>query len=418
MKRINNCVDVLIGASFGDEGKGKVVDIISQEYDIVARYNGGNNAGHTVYYNGVKHVLHLMPSGIFNENCVNVIGNGCVIDPISLVKEIKDLENIGIDVRSKLLLSDKAHLVLPFHKANDANDEKSKGESKIGTTLKGITPTYTSKIKREGYRMCDYTTDNVHERLNIGIFEHYNYIDSISGGTYAKIVESIDSTNEEYKDAMCYLSKFNIIKTELFLNESIYLNKRILAEGAQGALLDIDFGTYPYVTSSNTGVGGVLSGLGIPAQSINRVYGITKAYTTRVGNGPFDTELFDNNGKLLQKIGNEYGSTTGRPRRCGWLNLKELDYVCKINGITNLALMKLDVLSDFKEITVKLNTKKDSYKTFTGWCVNISNITKYEDLPEQCKIFINFISDSIGVEINIISVGPLPAQTISNYNYF
>ena len=418
MKRINNCVDVLIGASFGDEGKGKVVDIISKEYDIVARYNGGNNAGHTVYYNGVKHVLHLMPSGIFNKNCINVIGNGCVIDPVSLVKEIKDLENIGIDVKSKLMLSDKAHLVLPHHLMKDIEDENSKGNSKIGSTLKGISPTYTSKIKREGYRICDYTEENIQQKLNIGVHEIYRCYDDTHGGTHNEIVARINSKQQEYKDALQYLSTFNIIKTELFLNESIALNKRILAEGAQVALLDIDFGTYPYVTSSNTGVGGVLSGLGIPAQSINRVYGITKAYTTRVGNGPFDTELSDDNGKLLRKIGKEYGSTTGRPRRCGWLNLKELDYVCKINGITNLALMKLDVLSDFKEITVKLNAETDSYKTFTGWCVNISNVTKYEDLPEQCKIFINFISDSIGVEINIISVGPLPTQTISNYNYF
>lgn len=396
---MNKCVDVLLGLQYGDEGKGKVVDLISTKYDIVARFAGGNNAGHTLNFNGTKHVLHLIPSGIFHD-CINVIGNGCVIDPISLVDEIKRLEALGIDVKSKLLISNKAHIVLPYHKLEDKRLEEAKGDKKIGSTLKGIGPTYTSKVAREGLRLGEVKCD-----------------------TYDEMIESIKKTNlvviadNKLYDAFCYLNQFTITDTELYLNKAIEKGKRILAEGAQGTLLDIDFGTYPFVTSSNTCIGGVMTGLGIPPQSINNVIGITKAYCTRVGSGPFLTEDEGEEGEMIRKIGNEFGSTTGRPRRCGWLNLKELRYSCMINGVTELCLMKLDVLSSMEKIKVCVDYLEDGTPMiyeFDGWMQDISKIKYFEDLPEYCKNFVNFVENYMGIQVNTISVGSDRLQTIFN----
>jgi len=396
---MNKCVDVLLGLQYGDEGKGKVVDLISTKYDIVARFAGGNNAGHTLNFNGTKHVLHLIPSGIFHD-CINIIGNGCVIDPISLVDEIKRLEALGIDVKSKLLISNKAHIVLPYHKLEDKRLEEAKGDKKIGSTLKGIGPTYTSKVAREGLRLGEVKCD-----------------------TYDEMIESIKKTNlvviadNKLYDAFCYLNQFTITDTELYLNKAIEKGKRILAEGAQGTLLDIDFGTYPFVTSSNTCIGGVMTGLGIPPQSINNVIGITKAYCTRVGSGPFLTEDEGEEGEMIRKIGNEFGSTTGRPRRCGWLNLKELRYSCMINGVTELCLMKLDVLSSMEKIKVCVDYLEDGTPMiyeFDGWMQDISKIKYFEDLPEYCKNFVNFVENYMGIQVNTISVGSDRLQTIFN----
>ena len=390
--KINKCVDVLLGLQYGDEGKGKIVDLISTNYDIVARFNGGSNAGHTLTFNGIKHVLHLIPSGIFHD-CMSVIGNGCVIDPVSLMKEIKTLEAMGIDVKSKLLISNKAHVVIPVHISEDAKIEKKRGINKIGSTLRGIGPTYTAKVARRGYTIPALMKDD---------FMYKN---------------SLGEDQENFTDAMEELSQYQIINTEYYLNDAIKAGKRILAEGAQGSLLDIDFGTYPFVTSSNTCVGGVMTGLGIPPQSINSVIGITKAYCTRVGSGPFLTEQDNEIGLKLRQIGNEFGSTTGRERRCGWLDLKELSYACMLNGVTRLCLMKIDVLSSFDEIKVCVEYDKDNkpvYEVFEGWNEDISRKHYYEELPENCKKFITFVETTTGLVVDTLSVGPDRIQTIYN----
>jgi adenylosuccinate synthase len=422
------CVDVLLGLQYGDEGKGKIVDLITNStllnpYEIVARFAGGNNAGHTITFNGQKHVLHLMPSGIFGD-CMNVIGNGCVIDPVSLMQEIEKLEALGIDVKSNLLISKKAHIVLPQHKDIDKKLEELKGEKKIGSTLKGIGPAYTSKTSREGFRLGDYYAETI---FNIKKDYLDNYNSEILNKSWSQHEETNTAIIEEllrqgqiiiqyFIDSLIKLRSYQIIDTEIYLNKAIKEGKRILAEGAQGSLLDIDFGTYPFVTSSNTCIGGVMTGLGIPPQSINKVIGITKAYCTRVGSGPFLTEQENQTGELLRKIGNEFGSTTGRPRRCGWLNLKELEYACMLNGVTELALMKLDVLSDFDEIKVCVDYANNLpvYKSFEGWKQDISSIKYFEDLPENCKIFVNFVESYMGIEVNTISVGSDRIQTIFN----
>jgi adenylosuccinate synthase len=389
---INKCVDVLLGLQYGDEGKGKIIDLISCNYDIVARFQGGPNSGHTIVNNGTKHVLHLIPSGIFHD-CMNVIGNGCVIDPVSLMKEIKTLEAMGIDVKSKLLISNKAHVVIPVHISEDAKIEKKRGINKIGSTLRGIGPTYTAKVARRGYTIPALMKDD---------FMYKN---------------SLGEDQENFTDAMEELSQYQIINTEYHLNDAIKAGKRILAEGAQGSLLDIDFGTYPFVTSSNTCVGGVMTGLGIPPQSINNVIGITKAYCTRVGSGPFLTEQDNEIGLKLRQIGNEFGSTTGRERRCGWLDLKELSYACMLNGVTRLCLMKIDVLSSFDEIKVCVEYDKDNkpvYEVFEGWNEDISRKHYYEELPENCKKFITFVETTTGLVVDTLSVGPDRIQTIYN----
>lgn len=393
-------IDVLLGLQFGDEGKGKIVDLITPAYDIVARFAGGCNAGHTLVFNGKKHVLHLIPSGIFHD-CINIIGNGCVIDPISLMSEIKTLEDMGVDVRTKLLISDKAHLTLPWHKDEDLRLEEKKGNNKIGSTLKGIGPTYTSKVAREGIRMGDMLSFPMH-KLKDSFDSKYEVVD-------------IEMFREVFS-AVKQLTTYQITSTEIYLNEALKNNKNILAEGAQGALLDVDFGTYPFVTSSNTCIGGVITGLGVPPQSIRNVIGITKAYTTRVGSGPFVTEQDNEIGEFIRKEGNEFGSTTGRSRRCGWLDLHTLKYTCMINGVTELNFMKLDVLSNLDEIKVLISYQDNQpvYETFTGWKEDISKTNIFENLPENCKNYINFVENFLNLKISRISVGSDRTETINN----
>jgi adenylosuccinate synthase len=397
-------VDVLLGTQFGDEGKGKIVDLLTPKYDIVARFQGGANAGHSLHFDGKSYVLHLIPSGIFRENCINVIGNGVVIDPIELVKEIESLEMEGIDVKSRLIISNKAHLILPVHKVMDKLNEQKKGDSKIGSTLKGIGPCYTDKISRNGLRVFEIFSET-----------KMNDLESISETT---------ENNKTFFESCQKLKNYTILDTVYYLNQALNEGKSILAEGAQGTLLDVDFGTYPFVTSSNTTVGGVLTGLGVPPQSINKVIGIAKAYTTRVGSGPFPTELDNGVGERLRKIGSEWGATTGRPRRCGWLDLPLLKYSCMINGVTELYLMKVDVLNTFKDIRVcKEYLTNDlgittqlpydltdiysvNYKDFIGWEEDLSGKNNYHSLPDNLKKFIRYIEDYMGLPITLISTGP------------
>jgi len=405
-------VDVLLGAVWGDEGKGKVVDYLTPQYDVVCRFQGGSNAGHTIKFNGETNVLHLIPSGIFNDNCVNVIGNGVVIDPIELLKEIKMLEDKGIDVKSRLIISTKAHLILPLHKVADKEIEESKGESKIGSTLKGIGPAYTTKVARNGIRVGDIFSESFEKDLQY-IYSELNLL----------------KENKDFFSACRELKEYTILDTSYYLDQSLSEGKSILAEGAQGALLDVDFGTYPYVTSSNTTVGGVVTGLGIPATKINKVIGIFKAYTTRVGSGPFPTELENEIGEELRVKGFEYGATTGRPRRCGWLDLPLLKYSCMINGITELHMMKLDVLSYFDSVEVAteyvVGGKKTNiipfdlndvseivYQKFEGFQSDLQNLNNYEQLPESCKKYISFIEDYLKIPIKLVSVGANRGDTI------
>ena len=423
-------VDVLLGASFGDEGKGKVVDYLTPQYDIVARFQGGSNAGHTICFDDNKYVLHLIPSGIFNDNCINIIGNGVVVDPIELLKEIKMLENQGIDVKSRLYISKKAHLILPSHKLLDKASEESKGESKIGSTLKGIGPAYTDKVSRNGIRVGDIFRDIKDMVFNLTSI-HWSKM--TTGFLTSASPSELDHQKENklFLDACDELKEYNIIDSEYFINQALSEGKSVLAEGAQGALLDVDFGTYPFVTSSNTTVGGVVTGLGVPATKINKVIGIFKAYTTRVGSGPFPTELEGLTGETLRKEGQEYGATTGRPRRCGWLDLPLLKYSCMINGITELHMMKLDVLTALDEIKVCTNyivghsvtdqvpydlseIQGVEYKTFDGFSdENISSYKSFSDLPPECTTYLNFIEKYIGVSIKSVSVGPDRSETIS-----
>jgi adenylosuccinate synthase len=417
-------IDVLLGAVWGDEGKGKVVDYLTPQYDIVARFQGGSNAGHTINFGDQTHVLHLIPSGIFNENCINIIGNGVVIDPIELLKEIKMLENQGIDVKSRLYISKKAHLILPSHKLLDKVSEQSKGESKIGSTLKGIGPAYTDKVSRNGIRVGDIFGD-----IENKVFElngrHFDRLEKYSFPFYTEHRKE----NKLFLDACNELKEYNIIDSEYYINQALSEGKSILAEGAQGALLDVDFGTYPFVTSSNTTVGGVVTGLGVPATKINKVIGIFKAYTTRVGSGPFPTELGGGVGDKMRNLGSEYGATTGRPRRCGWLDLPLLKYSCMINGITELHMMKLDVLTSFNDIKVctgyivsggetsQVPYNYDEivtpiYEDFDGWHTQVCNMKSYSDLPKNCKKYIEYVEKYVGVPIKLVSVGPDREATI------
>jgi len=405
-------VDVLLGAVWGDEGKGKVVDYLTPQYDIICRFQGGSNAGHTIKFDGKTYVLHLIPSGIFNDNCLNIIGNGVVIDPVELIKEIQMIESEGIDVKSKLIISEKAHLILPLHKVADKQIEESKGESKIGSTLKGIGPAYTTKVARNGIRVGDIFSESFEKDLQ--------YI-------YSEL--NLSKENKDFFSACEKLKEYTILDTSYYLNQALSEGKSILAEGAQGALLDVDFGTYPFVTSSNTTVGGVVTGLGIPATKINNVIGIFKAYTTRVGSGPFPTELENEIGEELRVYGVEYGATTGRPRRCGWLDLPLLKYSCMINGITELHMMKLDVLSYFDSVQIAteyvVNGKKTNiipfdltqvseiiYEEFKGFQSDFQSIKDYEQLTESCKKYICFIEDYLKIPIKLISVGPNRTETI------
>ena len=419
-------LDVLLGLQWGDEGKGKIVDAITGSYDIIARFQGGPNAGHTIEFEGHKHVLHTIPSGIFNSNALNLIGNGVVVDPVIFENEINGLQKFNLDINSKLLISNRAHIILPTHKMIDASSEASKGKKKIGSTLKGIGPTYMDKTGRNGIRIGDLKSDNWTDKYNALKDKHLTILSNFK----TKIDLDLDKLEDDFMESIEILKKFNFINSEDFLNTSLISGKKVLAEGAQGSLLDIDFGTYPFVTSSNTTVSGACSGLGIAPNKIKNVIGIFKAYTTRVGSGPFPTELDNKIGNNIRKIGNEYGATTGRDRRCGWLDLVALKYSIIINGVTELNMMKADVLSGFDTIEIciaynidgiktdtlpfdlNLGDIKPIYKSFKGWAQDISKINIEEDLPVELHNYISFIEDFVGVPIKLISVGPDRSETI------
>ena len=419
-------LDLLLGLQWGDEGKGKIVDAITSDYDIIARFQGGPNAGHTIEFDGHKHVLHTIPSGIFNQGSINIIGNGVVIDPAIFLKEINGLKKFNIDLNSKLFISKRAHIILPTHKIIDATSEASKGKKKIGSTLKGIGPTYMDKTGRNGIRVGDIIDDNWQKKYDNLKEKHLNLISNFN----QTVDIDLDQLESEFFEGIKCLKSFNLIESENYLNKSIREGKRILAEGAQGSLLDIDFGTYPFVTSSNTTSAGACSGLGVPPNKIKNIRGIFKAYTTRVGSGPFPTELFDSTGEKIREIGHEYGATTGRDRRCGWLDLVALKYSIEINGVTELNIMKSDVLSsigkllvctsytidgkvvDFFPYDIKSKDITPNYVEFKGWDMDITNIKNEDDLPDELIDYIDYIELFVDVPIKLISVGPDRTQTI------
>ena len=419
-------LDLLLGLQWGDEGKGKIVDAITSDYDIIARFQGGPNAGHTIEFDGHKHVLHTIPSGIFNQGSINIIGNGVVIDPAIFLKEINGLKKFNIDLNSKLFISKRAHIILPTHKIIDATSEASKGKKKIGSTLKGIGPTYMDKTGRNGIRVGDIIDGNWQKKYDNLKEKHLNLISNFN----QTVDIDLDQLETEFFEGIKCLKSFNLIESENYLNKSIREGKRILAEGAQGSLLDIDFGTYPYVTSSNTTSAGACSGLGVPPNKIKNIRGIFKAYTTRVGSGPFPTELFDSTGDRIREIGHEYGATTGRDRRCGWLDLVALKYSIQINGVTELNIMKSDVLSSIDKLLVctsytidgeeinffpyDINSKDvaPNYIEFKGWDQDITNVKNEDDLPDELIEYINYIESFVEVPIKLISVGPDRKQTI------
>jgi adenylosuccinate synthase len=424
-------VDVLLGLQWGDEGKGKLVDFITPNYDIIARFQGGANAGHTLIFDGKKHVLHLIPSGIFRDNCINIIGSGVVIDPIALVEEIKLLESHGVNVKPKLRISNKAHLILPTHRVLDKVSELDKGDKKIGSTLKGIGPTYMDKTGRNGVRMGDIF-NNLKEKYSVLKEKHFLIMERHKTTLeWLDLYSQIEKEELLWFESIEYLKQIDFIDSEYFINKALKERKTVLAEGAQGSLLDVDYGTYPFVTSSNTTISGVISGLGVSPHSIGSVTGIFKAYTTRVGSGPFPTELDNEIGEEMRRIGSEFGATTGRSRRCGWLDLPALKYSCMVNGVTELNIMKLDVLSYFKTIKVCVGYNyhgevyKDTipfdlsdgdiepiYKELNGWNVDISNCKTYEELPQEAKDYVAFILSEVNIPITRISVGPDRLQTI------
>jgi adenylosuccinate synthase len=421
---ISNKVDILLGLQWGDEGKGKIVDVITPSYDIVARFQGGPNAGHTLEFNGIKHVLHTIPSGIFHDHVKNVIGNGVVIDPIVFAKEISALKERGVNIQDRLLLSRKAHLILPTHRILDAASEAEKGKGKIGSTLKGIGPTYMDKTGRNGLRVGDILEPEFKEKYNAlvakhtGILSNYNYPFDVT------------ELEKEWMAGVEILKSLQIIDSEHYINNALVSGKKVLAEGAQGSLLDIDFGSYPFVTSSNTVAAGACTGLGIAPSRVGQVLGIFKAYCTRVGSGPFPTELEDETGEQMRQIGREFGSTTGRPRRCGWLDIPALKYACMINGVTELIMMKTDVLSGFETLQVcthySLNGEKIDYFPYDidpskvqpiytevkGWNSDLTGMKSMEDLPVEVVDYIAFIEKHLQIPVTFVSVGPDRTQTI------
>jgi adenylosuccinate synthase len=415
-------LDVLLGLQWGDEGKGKAVDFLTPQYDVIARFQGGPNAGHTLLFNGMKHVLHTIPSGIFHPEKINIIGNGVVIDPIVFGKEVDALQSRGIDL-TKLYISRKAHLILPTHRLLDAASEASKGDSKIGSTLKGIGPAYTDKTGRTGLRVGDIYSSDFRERYIQTRDKHMDILKQY--GFHA----DFEPEEKTWLEAVDVLKTFTAIDSEYEINRFLTEGKTILAEGAQGSLLDIDFGSYPYVTSSNTICAGACTGLGVAPSRIGKVYGIVKAYSTRVGSGPFPTELLDATGNLLRERGGEFGSTTGRPRRCGWLDLPVLKYSIMLNGVTSLILTKADVLSGFDTIKVCTHYNIDGnitdcvpfdtnagiepvYREMKGWTDDISDISDYGSLPSELEEYISFIENATGVPVQIISVSADREKTI------
>jgi len=419
-------VDLLLGLQWGDEGKGKIVDVLTKDYDIIARFQGGPNAGHTLEFDGIKHVLHTIPSGIFHKNALNIVGNGVVIDPVIFKKELDNLAKFKLDFSAKLLISRKAHLILPTHRLLDAASETAKGKAKIGSTLKGIGPTYMDKTGRNGMRVGDLEFDDCKEKYRALANKHEAMLDY-----YGVAIEyNLQELENEFFEAVEALKKLTFIDSEEFLFKAMQEGKKILAEGAQGSLLDIDFGTYPYVTSSNTTAAGACTGLGVAPNKIGGVFGIFKAYTTRVGSGPFPTELFDKDGETMGRVGNEFGATTGRPRRCGWLDLVALKYAVQVNGVTELMMMKADVLSGFETIKVctaykykgetithlpyniEAHNIEPIYKELKGWKKDLTQLNDVNDLPPNLNAYIDYLEKELRVPIKIVSVGPDRVQTI------
>ncbi len=416
-------VDVVLGLQWGDEGKGKIVDVLANSYPVIARFQGGPNAGHSLHFEGKKYVLHTVPSGVFRKNAVNIIGNGVVIDPIIFKAECMEIEATGVPVRERVVISKKAHLILPTHRIIDAASEAAKGKSKIGSTLKGIGPTYMDKTGRNGLRVGDVLAADFADRFLTLKNKHIAYLKQYDYEYNAEEKES------EWMEAIEYLKTFKLVDSEYVANKYLTENKKILAEGAQGTLLDVDFGSYPFVTSSSTTCAGVCTGLGVAPTKIGKVYGIFKAYCTRVGSGPFPTELNDETGEELRKKGFEFGATTGRPRRTGWLDLPALKYAIMLDGVTELIMMKADVLDTFDTIKVATAYKVDGvetdqvpydtyaeiepvYKEFKGWNKDLSQITREEELPFEFMNYVRFIEKELNVPISVISLGPDRVQTI------
>ena len=418
-------VDAILGLQWGDEGKGKIVDYFAPRYDIIARFQGGPNAGHTLYVEGKKVVLHQIPSGVFHENTINLIGNGVVLDPVTLKRECETVKSFGVDVRKNMFISHRTHLILPTHRALDKASELQKGNDKIGSTLKGIGPAYMDKTGRNGLRVGDlldknFTTSYIRLRL-----KHQRLLDNFN------FQEDITAWEEEFFEAIEFLRSLNVVNGEYFINDQMAAGKKVLAEGAQGSMLDIDFGTFPFVTSSNTTTSGVCNGLGVAPQKIREVMGVTKAYCTRVGGGPFPTELMDETGEELRKLGNEFGATTGRPRRCGWIDLVALKYACMINGVTKIIMTKADVLDQFKELQVctayEVDGKETPYipfqmtrhqikpvlKSFAGWNQDTSQLKNPADLPVSMKEYVSFINKFVGADVSHISNGPGRDQIVT-----
>ncbi|WP_405207044.1 adenylosuccinate synthase [Aquimarina sp. LLG6339-5] len=419
-------VNLLLGLQWGDEGKGKIVDVLTKNYDIIARFQGGPNAGHTLEFDGIKHVLHTIPSGIFHDKAINLVGNGVVIDPVIFKKELDNLAKFNLDYKSKLVISRKAHLILPTHRILDAASEASKGKAKIGSTLKGIGPTYMDKTGRNGIRVGDLELSDWKERYRNLANKHEAMIDFYD----AKIEYDLEELENEFFTAIETLKSLTFIDSEEYLYQAQRDGKKILAEGAQGSLLDIDFGTYPFVTSSNTTAAGACTGLGVAPNKIKEVFGIFKAYTTRVGSGPFPTELFDEDGETMGRVGNEFGATTGRARRCGWLDLVALKYAVHVNGVTQLMMMKGDVLSGFKTLKVctAYNYKGETithlpyniepenvtpvYTEMKGWSEDLTKMSDKSEFPKELNEYIDFLEKELETPITIVSVGPDRTQTI------
>ena len=419
-------VDLLLGLQWGDEGKGKIVDVLTSNYNIIARFQGGPNAGHTLVFNGMKHVLHTIPSGIFHKEAINLVGNGVVIDPVIFKKELDKLAVQNVDYKKSLVISRKAHLILPTHRLLDAASEASKGKAKIGSTLKGIGPTYMDKTGRNGIRVGDLELDNWKEKYRVLANKHESMVSFYN----VDLEYDLDELEAEFFKAVDVLKSLNFIDSEEYLHQAQRDGKSILAEGAQGSLLDIDFGTYPFVTSSNTTAAGACTGLGIAPNTIGDVFGIFKAYTTRVGSGPFPTELFDEDGETMGRVGNEFGATTGRSRRCGWLDLVALRYACQVNGVTQLMMMKADVLSGFKSLKVctaykykgeiihhfPYNVEADNispiYTDFEGWDEDLTEMNNESTLPKSLNAYIDFLEKELQIPIKVVSVGPDRKQTI------
>ena len=412
-------VDVLLGLQWGDEGKGKIVDVLAPKYQVVARFQGGPNAGHTLEFDGFKHVLHQIPSGIFRQEVQNIIGNGVVLDPIIFKKEIDGLAHFNLDLRKNLEISKKASIILPTHRLLDAAYEKAKGDAKIGSTLKGIGPTYTDKISRQGLRVGDMISPDFSTKYKALVDRHKAILDVY------KFEYDLASAEKEFFEAVAFMKEFHLVDSEYSVNHAINAGKTILAEGAQGSLLDVDFGSYPFVTSSNTITAGACTGLGVAPKNIGEVFGIFKAYATRVGSGPFPTELEDEVGERMRQEGREFGSTTGRPRRCGWIDLPALKYAMMINGVTQLIMMKADVLNIFNEIQVCTAYEmpdgsitdqipfeitdikvKPVYETLKGWACSLEGMRDFNELPVELADYIKFLEKHLNLPINFISTGP------------